>query len=306
MNKLLCWAGLAAALCAAGGAWAQSAAPGEPVIAQYSLDTSVRLMSDRRSRGISDSYRRPAAELHVEAAHASGLVGVFEVGTVSRHVYPESDGFNLLVAAGYRWGNPDGWHFGVGAAHERFPGAHFEAPTAIEIVIDPGTGMPALAPAGVRDFNFTTSYAVLEFGYGALEARYLNVLSRDFRGINTGMVCGTLLLQREDPTSGLDCFARGDHGSRGSHLLDLDWQHPIDGRTWLLLHGGIQRVKHFSEANGWDWRAGVKHSRWGVDWTLEAVGARMKTRELFIGFDGSGGSKRLDGTGVVFTVAKTF
>jgi hypothetical protein len=290
-----------AVLCAATAACAQGA-PAEPETAQYSVEATLRLLTDRRSRGISDSHRKPTGELHVEAAHASGLVGVFELGGVSRHVYPESDGYNLLLAGGYRWGNPDAWHFGVGLAQEWFPGAHFQAPGTVELGLDPDTGQPVLVPGHLRDTRFDTRYAVLEFGYGALEGRYLNVLSREFRGMNTGLVCGTLLLQRADPGSGLDCFARGDNGSRGTQLLDLDWQHAIDGRTWLLLHGGVQRVRHFSEADGWDWRAGVKHSRWGLDWTLEAVGAQMKTRELYLGDTG----KRLDSTGLVFTVGKTF
>ncbi len=299
--KRLIWTAALAAACGPTMVHAQST-PAEPVIAEHSVEATVRLMNDRRSRGISDSGRRPALELHVEAAHASGLVGVFELGTVSDKVYLESNGFNALFAAGYRWGNPDGWHFGVGLAHERFPGAHFEAPTAIDIMVDPDSGMPFPVPAGVRDFNFTTSYAVLEFAYGALEGRYLNVVSRDFRGLNTGMVCGTLLVMRADPTSGLDCFARGDQGSRGTHLLDLDWRHAIDGRTWITLHGGIQKVRHFKEADGWDYRAGVKHNRWGIDWQLEVVGARMKARELYIATNG----KRLDSTGIVATVSKTF
>lgn len=299
MKKLLIPAALAALYAAA---LAQAQAPGEPETAQYSVETTLRFLTDRRSRGISDSHRKPTAELHVEAAHATGLVGVFEIGGVNKHVYPESDGYNVLLAGGFRWGNPDAWHFGVGIAQEWFPGAHFEAPGAIDIALDPNTGAPMLVPANMRDTRFDTRYAVLEFGYGALEGRYLNVLSREFRGMNTGMVCGTLLLQMADPTQGLDCFARGDQGSRGTQLLDLDWQHAIDGRTWLLLHGGVQKVRHFSEADGWDWRAGVKHSRWGLDWTLEAVGAQMKTRELYLGDTG----KRLDSTGIVLTIAKTF
>jgi hypothetical protein len=115
-----------------------------------------------------------------------------------------------------------------------------------------------------------------------------------------------LLTLLSDPTQGLDCFARGDHGSRGTHLLDLDWKHALDGRTWILLHGGVQKVHHFREADGWDWRAGVQHTRWGLDFTLEAVGARMMTRELYIAFDDDGRAKHLDATGLVFTVAKTF
>lgn len=277
---------------------------GEAATATYSVETTLRLMTDRRSRGISDSDRHPAAELHVEAAHASGLVGVFELGTVSSHVYPGSKGYNALVAGGYRWGNPDAWHFGVGLAHERFPGAHFEAPGAVGFDVDPATGEPFLVPLAVRDHDFTTTYGVFEFAWGPVEARYLHVLSKEFRGFSTGMVCGTLLTLRTDPTSGLDCFARGDHGSRGTQLLDVDFNPKLDGRTTLLLHAGLQKVKNFSEADTWDWRAGVKHSRWGFDWSLEVVGAHVKAAELYVATDDP--TRRLDKTGVVFTIAKTF
>ena len=278
----------------------------EPVITDYSIDGHVKLLTDRRTRGISETFRRPAAEFHLEAAHASGLVGLVEAATLSDKVYANSSGYTALAAGGYRWGNHEGWHFGLGLAHEWFPGAHFEAPTTIDFAIDPDSGQPFPVPGGVRDFKFDTSYAVVEFAYGALEGRYLSVLSRDFRGANTGSVCGTLLTLRADPTGGLDCFARGDHGSRGTHLVDLDYTLKIDGRTSLVLHGGYQKVRHFSEADSWDWRVALKHSRWGLDWTLEALGAHMKASELGLAFDSAGRSKRMEAPGVVLTVAYPF
>ena len=303
MKRFLTLAALAAA-CAAGPAAAQSPAPADPVIAEHSVEARVSLMTDRRSRGISDNNRRPALELHVEGAHASGLVGVFEVGSVSKHVYPNSSGYNLLLAGGYRWGNPEGWHFGLGVAHERFPGAHFEAPGSVGFDVDPATGEPFLVPLDVRDHDFTTTYGVIEFAWGALEGRYLNVVSKEFRGFSTGMVCGTLLQLRADPTSGLDCFARGDHGSRGSQLLGIDYTHALDGRTWLLLHAGVQKVRNFREGDTADWSVGVKHNRWGLDWQLQLVGVNVKAHELYVAADDPG--RRLDTTGVIFTLSKSF
>jgi hypothetical protein len=285
-----------------------AAAPApQPDYAQYEIDTRVSVMTDRRTHGISDSFREPAAELHVEAAHASGLVGVFELGTVAHEVYLNSDGYNALFAGGYRWGDPDGWHFGLGLARELFPGAQATLPNAVGLGLDPVTGQPGLVVDGVRNFNFKTSYAIFEFSWGPIEARYLNVLSRDFRGLNTPLVCGSLLVADPDPNVGLDCYARGDQDSRGSQLLDVDYQHPLwNGALTLLLHGGVQRVRDFSEAISWDWRVGVKRTQWSLDWKLEAVGAKAKQPEVYTATDDSGRLKSLASTGLIFTVSKSF
>jgi hypothetical protein len=302
---------LAAAALAAGlPAHAQSgadAAPGQPDYAQYAIGATVDVATDRRTHGISDTFRQPAAELHVEAAHASGLVGVIEVGTVAHEVYLNSDGYNVLVAGGYRWGDPDGWHFGLGLAREFFPGAQADLPNSVGIGLDPNTGQPGLVINSTRSFNFNTSYAVLEFAYGPVEARYLNVISRDFRGMNTPLVCGTLLVADPDPNVGLDCYAKGDYDTKGTQLVDVDYKRPLwNGALTLLLHGGLQRVRQFSDANGWDWRVGVKRTQWGLDWKLEGVGAHVNQPEVFTAMDDSGRIKSLSATGLIFSVGKTF
>lgn len=274
---------------------------------QYAAEATVSVLTDRRTHGISDSYLRPAAELHVELAHASGLVGVFELGTVAHEVFLNSNGYNALFAGGYRWGDPDGWHFGLGAAHEIFPGAHADLPTSMTLAIDPNTGQPTVVPGDFKDFRFDSSYGIVEFAYGALEARYMNVLSRDFRGMNTGLICGTLLVGLADPTPALDCYARGDHGSRGTHLLDVDWHHALlDGQLTLLVHGGVQKVRNFPEADGWDWRIGVERGEWGLKWKLEAVGTQLKQPATYTAADDNGHIRQLGKTGLVLTVSKTF
>ena len=107
----------ALALAVALPAQAQSAAA-EPEIASYSIDTTLKLSSDRKSRGVSDSFGQPGLELTVEAAHESGLVAQFQLGTVSAVSFPESNRLNPLLGVGWRGGNPDGLHYGVGAARE--------------------------------------------------------------------------------------------------------------------------------------------------------------------------------------------
>lgn len=176
--------------------------------ASFAVDTEVKLLSDLRTRGISDSMNGPALKLSVQAAHESGLIALAEFNTVSKKVFLNSDGYDLLLAGGYRSGDPDGWHFGAGIAAELFPGAKFEAPHAIDLAVG--------APADFRTTKYDTGYAVLEIGYGAIEGRIVNVISKTYRGADTGGVCGTTIALMPDPTAALECYGRGEHDSRGT------------------------------------------------------------------------------------------
>lgn len=248
-------------------------------IASFAVETEVKLVSDQRTRGVSDSLRGPGLQLSAQLAHESGVIAMAQLSTVSKKYYTNSDGYNLLLATGYRFGDPDGWHFGAGLAAEFFPGAKFDAP----FVFDMETG----TPADFRTTKYDTRYLVLEAGWGALEGRIVNVLSKSYRGANTGGVCGQMLQFMADPTKALECYARGDQNARGSLLVDLGYKYSITPRTQLLLHAGYQRVKHFSEANFADYSVGITHKAWGVQWTAEWMKAATRVRELYQAMDGS-------------------
>ncbi|MBI2734433.1 MAG: hypothetical protein HYX44_14375 [Aquabacterium sp.] len=209
---------------------AHAAAPGEPEIQTYSLDMEAKVLTDRRTNGLSDTYRRPGAEFTVTAAHESGFLGYLQLGTVAKESFPDGNKTTAVAALGYRWGKPEGWHFGVGAAHEVFPGSSVELPDN------------ALNPSDTIKTNFDTSFGLFEFGYGIVEARYLLVLSKDFRGNNTSVVCGAAaqIAQIEgDATFGeaSTCYDRGYRNSRGSQLLQVEARsrsmaRPGSSRTW--------------------------------------------------------------------------
>lgn len=298
-------------------ALAQAAAPAdEPKIAEVATEVRVRAFSDRRVGGVSETFRKPGAELHVEAAHSSGLVGLAELATVSKVSYPHGDdqsgrGYTSILAGGYRWGDPDAWHFGLGAAHEKFFDSKATVATGFDINELVTNGL--LVPTGAREVKFDTSYALFEFAYGAIEARYLYTLSKDFRGANTASVCSQLVqagVVAQDLAGivrGVQCFDRGDLRSRGTQLLDVDYKYALDGRTSLLLHGGMKKVKNFSEADITDWKVGVQHKRWGIDWIVEAVGTDAKTRELYQSTVGlAGETRKLDTTALILTLSYTF
>ena len=266
-------------------------------IASYAVETEVKLVSDQRTRGVSDSLRGPGLQASVQLAHESGVIALAQLSTVSKKYYTNSDGYNLLLATGYRFGDPDGWHFGVGVAAEFFPGAKFDAPYGFDM--ETGT------PTDFRSTKYDTRYLVLEAGWGALEGRVLQVLSKSYRGANTGGVCAQMLQFMADPTQALACYARGDQNARGSLLVDLGYKLPLTPRTQLTLHAGYQRVRHFSEANFADYSVGITHKAWGAQWTAEWMQANTRVRELYQAMDGSQ-VKAADKPALVLSVAYKF
>ena len=265
--------------------------------ASYALDVEAKLHSDIRNRGISDTLLKPGARLSVQLAHESGVIGLFELASSSKKQFAGGHGYSLLLAGGYRFGDPDGWHFGVGAASELFPGAGFDAPHGIDLA--------TFEPTDWRHTKYDSQFAVLEAGYGALEARALNVLSRTYRGADTGGVCAALGQFSADPTAALECFARGEHNSRGSWLFDLNYKRTLAPNTTLNLHAGYQHVRHFKEATLSDYAVGISHRRWGVDFTAEWIATHARARELYIAQDGDR-LRATDNNKVVLTVARKF
>lgn len=277
----------------------QAAEPDEPRFQSYSLDFEARLTTDRRTNGLSDTYRRPGADFTVNAAHESGLVGFLQLGTVARESFPKGNRSTVLVGAGYRWGHSEGWHFGLGLAQEMFPNAEVEAPR--NAFIDPTDTVKT---------RFDTTFGVLEFGYGIIEARYLLVTSRDFRGNNTAVVCGSALQVGSlegDVTEAMNCYDRGFQHSRGSQLLQVETRLPLTGSTQLLAHVGYTHVRHFDFLNTWDYRVGLIHKRWGFDFEADVVGGLMDNDYYAKTVNTAGTSiRRIDRPALVLSVARKF
>ncbi|MFN4265722.1 MAG: TorF family putative porin [Aquabacterium sp.] len=296
---------LALAACLAhGSSQAQAAPQDEPDIQSHVLEYEVKLLSDRRTNGLSDTYLRPGAEFTINAAHESGVIGYLQLGSVAKANFPNSHLWTAVAAIGYRWGHPEGWHYGVGLAQELFPGAEAkDAPRN-----------PFVDPTDTINTRFDTQFAVIELGYGAIEARYLHVLSKDFRGNNTAVVCGArfgpeiplYLASLADPSAAIACYGDGVQHSRGSQLLSVDTRYAIRHDTKLLAHVGYTQVKHFDQVATTDYKLGIVHTRWGMDWGLDAIAARMKDRSYAVTYDANGHVKRIDKTALIASLAKRF
>lgn len=276
----------------------QLARAGDHEVATYQFDTQVSLISDLRTRGVTDSAFDPAVKLSMQFAHESGFVAIADLVTVSKDEFPDGNGTDLTLAAGYRFGDPDAWHFGVGLAAEIFPGAKFTAPHTFD-------GMSL--PTDYKDTSYDSNFAVFEIGYGAVQGRVLYVVSPTYRGADTGGVCGAMLQYTTDPymTAALDCYARGDQNSRGTLLYDLDYKVDLSPITSLTLHAGYQKVANFPEADFADYGISLTHKQWGLDWTADYVTTRTKTRELFLVEDGSD-LRRTDNDKLVLSVSYSF
>lgn len=277
-------------------------APDEPELATYQLDIEAKVLSDRRNRGVSDTFNGPGAELNFSFAHQSGFVAVADFGTVSKIQFPGGNHTTALIAGGYRFGDPDGWHFGLGLAQEFFPGAKVDAPTGLAPVVGENGNVVGLEPTGMRSTRFDTTYAVVEFGWKLLEGRYLYVPSRDYRGGNSSTICPLYL---PDAAAALACYQRGDFRTRGTQMVDLDIKYPVAPHLTLLGHLGYESVPHFSAFDFADWRAGVAYELpHGFTISAEGVGADTKTHALFVATSTTGKTEATDRTTVVVALSK--
>lgn len=265
--------------------------------ASYVFEPSVKITTDVRNRAISDSLAQPGVRLNLHVAHEGGIAGFVELASVSEKQFLGGSGYSAVIGVGWRTGDPDGWHFGLGAAAELFPGASYEAPNSFDL--------ETFTPGDARRTKYDSGFAVLEAGYGALEFRALNIMSDTYRGINTGGVCGTLLVLNPDPMVGINCYGRGDQNSRGSWLFDVDYKIPLNPQTALNLHAGFQRVKNFEEANMDDYSIGISHKHWGFEFNADWLIAQTKARELYLVQDGSQ-LIATDNNKLVLTVSRKF
>lgn len=86
----------------------QPAHADEHEAASYQFETEVKIVTDQRTRGISDSLMEPSVKLGAQFAHESGLVAIADVVRVSKKQFMNGEGVGVTLGAGYRFGNPEG------------------------------------------------------------------------------------------------------------------------------------------------------------------------------------------------------
>lgn len=233
----------------------------------YGASAEARLTSNRTTRGVSDSALRPSVSMTIEAAHESGLAALVEIATVSRTIFIGGSGSTALLGAGYRRGSAESLRYGAGAYYEFFPGASYLAPVNPE----------QLFTGGVTRKKFDTGYAIVEIGYGIVDFRYEQSLTRSFRGVSSGSVCPFL----QTPTDQFECFVRGDVGSRGTGYLSLILKYSINSNFALSGHVGRQTVRNFAVLNLTDARMSLDYTAAAWSLGLDLTSARAKEPSLY-------------------------
>ncbi|HVO87803.1 MAG TPA: TorF family putative porin [Casimicrobiaceae bacterium] len=264
---------LAAVVCTAGSALAQTAAPAPaaPPPPEHTLTANVGLFSDYIFRGISQTTGKPAVQGGFDYSHTSGLY----LGTWASNISWPSD-FGL-----YRKGGSMEWDF-YGGFKNNFPGSD-------DWGYDLGTlyyYYPGNRFDGVVDIDTWEIYAALNWKF--LSAKWSYTVSSDYFGIRPNG-------QKTD----------------GTWYLDLSGTYPLGESGFALIgHYGHLDVRHDGsgdlEASYDDWKAGASYTipdGWakGIEIGAYYTGNNAKTA-FYTDLTGYNTAKD---TGVVY-VKKTF
>lgn len=123
---------------------------------------SVTLVSDYRLRGVSQSWREPALQGHVQYDHPSGWYGGVWGSQVSDNVYPGAH-VEIDTYAGYQGRSASGIGYDVGLISYNYPGARSQP------------GEPAE--------TFDGGYAYLNVSWRGFGVKYWHGLWRGARGL---------------------------------------------------------------------------------------------------------------------------
>lgn len=268
--SVLAWATLAQPVVA-------RAADADPAESAFNLRSRIELTTDNRIRGLSTSANRPTAKFKAELLHDSGAFAELELARVSKAQYPGGRGVGVQLSGGYRFGDPDAWHFEVGAQHSRFPGARQPGGSGYALTTDPNSGEIVDAQLIAAGVSPTTTEAFGRLSYGAFDARYFHTVSRNFFAISGNTVCPSVA----DFASSLACFDAGAQNSKGSHYLELEYTHRLSKVSALSARVGLQEVKHWSSFNTRSFTLEYRRNWRSLEMSAALTGARAKRKGAY-------------------------
>lgn len=254
-----------------------SAADTDPTDSAFHPSGKIELTTDNRIRGLSTSANRPTAKLTAELLHDSGTFAELELTRVSKAQYPGGRGVGVQLSGGYRFGDPDAWHFEVGAQHSRFPGARQPGASGYTLTLDPNTGEIVDAQPIAARVSPTTTEVFGRLSHGAFDARYFYTASKDFFAINGNTVCPSI----PDFASSLACFEAGARNSRGSQYLELEYTHRLSKASALMARLGYQHVKHWSSFDTRSFALEYRHSWRSLEMSAALTGAKAKDKGAY-------------------------
>lgn len=271
------WRRCAAAVAVHAFFGAAHAASSEAVESTFNWSGKLELLSDSRERGLSNSANRPGARVVLELLHSTGIFGEIELTSVSKAQYPGGRGLRVQANAGYRFGDPDGWMFEVGAQQSRFPGARQPGGRGYELDIDAASGEflnASLLPTAV---SFTTTEAFASVRRGPASIKYFHTISRDFFGISGQSVCAGIT----DFAASFNCFERGAAHSRGSQYLELEFRQPLSRNALLAARYGNQRVRNWSGFDTRSFSLDYRHSWRAFELSIGVTRAKSREKGVY-------------------------
>lgn len=133
----------------------EAAAPAKEEVPNWSVTTNIGFVSDYYTRGVSQSWHKPAVQGGVDLAHTSGFYAGIWGSSVSPNTFPDAS-TEIDVYAGYNGSIPavEGLGYTVGAIGYIYPGGSWKKYNYL--------GVPNQTPNGGRwdtyEANFGLSY----------------------------------------------------------------------------------------------------------------------------------------------------
>lgn len=254
-----------------------SAADKDPADSEFHWSGKVEFVTDNRIRGISTSANRPTAKLTTELLHNSGTFAELELTGISKAQYPGGRGLGVQLTGGYRFGDPDAWHFEIGAQHSLYPGTRQPGASGYLLTVDPGTGEIVDAQLIATTVSPTTTEVFGRLSYGALSVRYFYTISTNFSGINGSTVCPSIL----DFAASFACFEAGAQNSRGSQYVELEYTHRLSKASSIAARLGYQQVKNWSSFDTRSFALEYRRNWRSLEMAAALTGARAEEKGVY-------------------------
>jgi len=262
-------------------------AQGAPAPA-YTLTGNFALVTDYRFRGISQTYKEPAAQGGIDYAHSSGAYLGTWASNVSGNQYPNGASLEWDFYGGWKKELVKDLSLDLGGLYYYYPGSKIYN-------INPADG------STTKPDNFEL-YAGVAWKW--LSVKYSYALT-DFFGIKNetfGTAC-----QNASTGDPADCFGAAPGNSKGSGYLDLSANFEVAPKTNLVAHVGHQTVKNYGKLDYTDYKLGLTRDFSG--WILgAAVVGTDATKGWYTACEAGNPAscKKLGETTLVLSVGRTF
>lgn len=268
-TRLIARAAALALIAGAASTAAVAQTPAPAAIPEHTFTGNATLVSDYRFRGISQTFKLPAAQVGFDYAHSSGVyVGNWN-SNVSGNQYPGGASLEMDLYAGWKGEVAKDLTLDVGGLLYYYPGANYKN------------------FVGGANQKFTNGELYVGLVYGPVSGK-LSYAVTDYFGLSNAV--------------------GGKGSSKGTMYLDLNYTTEIAAKTNLVAHVGYTKYKNYSDFDYTDVKLGVTYdlSGWTLGASVFANDVKNAGKGFYTGVSPAGDTKKLYTSGVVLSVGKTF